>query len=226
MQYAKRKFKRSLSNSRWMACLLPVLLVLSFTELRNHAEETVAVITNHHPTEAHPIYLIAVPPQEKMVPRPLNVPVVSARQAPAKNETPDLQFPFPMSAAQAVRIGNGLIEDSDAQAALVYLEYARKEDPNSIEMLSGLARCYYELRRDDEALKLYLDAIAQKHDVWDVQYYVGRIHLENGRYAEAVGPLANALKLKPEDPDTISSFGVALSKSGRGAEAIAYLNRL
>ncbi len=226
MQHAKQKFKRSFSNSRWLAYLMIVLLVLSFAETRNHAEETIAVITNHHPTEAHPIYLIAVPPQEKMAPRPLNVPVVSPRQAPAKNDTPDLQLPFAMSAAQAVRIGNGLIEDSDAQAALVYLEYARKQDPNSIEMLSGLARCYYELRRDDEALKLYLDAIAQKPDVWDVQYYVGRIHLENGRYAEAVGPLANALKLKPEDPDTISSFGVALTKSGRGAEAIAYLNRL
>lgn len=120
MQHAKRKFKRSFSNSRWLAYLMPLLLVLSFAETRNHAEETVAVITNHHPTEAHPIYLIAVPPQKKMAPRPLKVPVVSARQATAKNDTPDLQLPFAMSAAQAVRIGNGLIEDSDAQAALVF----------------------------------------------------------------------------------------------------------
>ena len=210
-----------------MAYLLPVLLVLSFAEIRNYAEETVVVITDHHPTEAHPIYLIAVPPQEKMAPRPLNVPVVSARKAPAKNDsTNDPQLPFPMSAAQAVRIGNGLIEDADAQTALMYLEYARKQDPNSIEMLIGLARCYYELRRDDEALKLYLEAIARNPDVWEVQYYVGRIYLENGRYTEAVGPLDNALKLKPEDPNTISSLGVALSKSGRSTDAIPYLTRI
>jgi hypothetical protein len=54
-----------LTRSKWLAYLMPVLLVLSFAETRNHAEETVVVITNHHPTEAHSIYLIAVPPQER-----------------------------------------------------------------------------------------------------------------------------------------------------------------
>src|SRR5262249_34185489 len=202
-------------------------LVLSLAEIRNHAEETVEVRTDRHPTEAHPIYLIAAPSQEKMAPRPLNIPIVSARQTPAKNDSSnDLQLPFPMSAAQAVRIGNGLIEDSDAQAALLYLEYARKQDPNLIEMLLGLARCYYELRRDDEALVLYKEAIARNPAVWEAQYYVGRIQLENGRYAQAVEPLDSALKLKPEDPDTISSLGVALSKSGRSTEAITYLTRI
>jgi TonB family protein len=210
-----------------MACLVPVLLLLPFAEIRNQAEETVGVRTNRHPTTAHPIYLIAAPPQEKMAPRPLNVPIVSARQAAAKSDSSsDLQLPFPMSAAQAVRIGNGLIEDSDAQAALLYLEYARKQDPNSIDMLIGLARCYYELRRDDEALELYRLASVPNPAVWEVQYYVGRIHLENGRYAQAVEPLDNALKLKPDDPDTISSLGVALSKSGRSTEAIPYLTRI
>jgi superkiller protein 3 len=211
-----------------MACLLPLLLVLSFAEIRNHAdEEAVEVQTNRFPTEAHPIYLIAAPPQEKMAPRPLNVPIVSPRQPPAKSDTtPDLQLPFPMSAAQAVRIGNGLIEDSDAPAALPYLEDARKQDPNSIDMWIGLARCYYELGRDDESLKLYQQAIAQNPANWDAQYYSGRIHLENGRYAQAVEPLDAALRLKPDDPDTISSLGIALSKSGRSADAITYLTRI
>src|ERR1044072_1669077 len=184
---------------RWMACVLPVLFVLPFAEVRNRAEETVEVVTDRHPTEAHPLYLIAAPPPEKMAPRPLNVPVVSKRQTPANTDSPnDPQLPFQMSAAQAVRIGNGLIEDSDAQTALQYLEYARKQDPNSVDVLNGLARCYYELRRDDEALKLYQDSIAQNPALWDEQYYLGRIHLENGRYAQAVEPLENARKLKPD----------------------------
>src|SRR5215207_4489517 len=139
MQHPKRKFIRRLINYRWTAPLLLVLLVLSVAEIRNQAEETVEVVTNRYPTEAHPVYLIAAPPKEKMALRPLNVPIVSARQTPAKNDSSDdVRVPFPMSAAQAVRIGNGLIEDSDAQTALLYLEYARKQDPNSIEMLTGL----------------------------------------------------------------------------------------
>lgn len=227
MQHAKRKFARSSTKYRLIALLLPVTLVLSFAETRNHAEETVVVVTDWHPVEAHPIYLIAAPPQEKMAPRPLNVPVVPARLTPAKDDSPiDRTLTFQMSAAQAVRIGNGLIEDADAQTALTYLEEARKQDPNSVEMLTGLARCYYELGRDGEALKLYQQAIAQNTNNWDAQYYLGRIHLENGSYAQAVEPLENALKLKPDDPDTISSLGVALSKSGRSADAITYLSRI
>jgi tetratricopeptide (TPR) repeat protein len=227
MHYLKRKFKPRFSNYRWIAQLLPVLLVLSFAEIPNQAdEEAVVVVTDRHPIESNPIYLIAVPPQEKMAPRPLNIPIVSARQTPAKTDSSnDSQLPFPMSPAQAARIGNGLVEDADAQTALMYLEYAREKDASSIEILIGLARCYYELRRDDEALVLYRLAIAQNPALWDAQYYVGRIHLENGRYAQAVEPLENALKLKPEDPDTISSLGVALSKSGRSADAITYLTR-
>lgn len=227
MQHAKQQFIRRSTTYRLIASLLPVFLVLSVSEINNHAEETVEVVTNRYPTEAHPIYLIAAPPQEKMAPRPLNVPIVSARQAAPKNDSStDLFLPFPMSAAQAVRIGKGLIEDSDAQAALPYLEHARKQDPNSFEMLIGLGRCYYELRRDDDALSLYREASARNAAAWESQYYVGRIHLENGRYAEAVEPLGKANNLKPDDADTISSFGIALSKSGRAAEAIAYLTRI
>jgi TonB family protein len=225
--HAKQKFIPRFVNYRWMAYLLLVLLVLPFAEVRNEAEETVEVFTRRHPTAAHPIYLIATPPQGKMAARPLNVPIVPARRTPAKNDSSnDARVPFPMSAAQAVRIGNGLIEDSDAQAALLYLEEAKKQAPNSIDVLTGLARCYYELRRDDEALVLYREAIAQNPTVWETQYYVGRLHLENGRYAQAAEALDNALKLKPDDPDTISSLGVALSKSGRSTEAISYLIRI
>ncbi|HKR11868.1 MAG TPA: tetratricopeptide repeat protein [Pyrinomonadaceae bacterium] len=218
---------RTIIKSCWIALVLPPLLGLSFAQISNHAEETVIVVTDWHPTAAHPIYLIAAPPQEKMAPRPLNVPIVSPRQTPAKNDSQnDLRLPFPMSAAQAVRIGNGLIEDSDAHAALMYLEEARKLEPNSVDVLTGLARCYYEFKRDDEALALYKEAIAQNAAVWDAQYYLGRIHLENGRYPQAVEALESALKLKPEDTDTISALGVALSKSGRSADAIPYLIRM
>jgi tetratricopeptide (TPR) repeat protein len=227
MQHVRRKLNHSSTNYRWITLLLPVILVLSFAETRNRAEETVAVVTDWHPVEAHPIYLIAAPPQEKMAPRPLNVPIVSARQPPAKDASSnDPRLPFPMSAPQAVRIGNGLIEDADAQSALTYFEEARKQAPDSIDMLTGLARCYYELGRDEEALKLYQQVIAQNPASWDAQYYLGRIQLENGRYAEAVELLENARKLKPDDTDTISSLGIALSKSGKSADAITYLTRI
>lgn len=227
MQGTKRKPTRRFTNSRWIVLFLALLLALPLAEMRNHAEETVVVQTDLHPTEAHPVYLIAVPPQEKMAPRPLNVPIVPARQMEPKNSGPnDLQLPFAMEPDRAVRIAKGLIEDSDFQLARVYLEEARKQQPDSIDVLTGLARCYYELGRDDDALALYQTAIAQNPSVWQTQFYVGHIHLENGRYPQAVEALENAYKLKSDDPETIRSLGAALSKAGKSAEAITYLTRV
>src|SRR5690349_18946733 len=99
MQRTKRKPPRRFTNSRWLVLfLLALLLVPPLAEIRNHAEETVTVQTDLHPTEAHPVYLIAVPPQEKMAPRPLNVPIKSARKEEPKNSDPkDLKLPFEMA---------------------------------------------------------------------------------------------------------------------------------
>ena len=189
------------TNYRRLALLLSVLLVLSICEVRNHAEETVSVITDRESEVGHPIYVIAAPSQAKIPPRPLDIPIVSARipRSEAVSEAA-LQLPFTMSGDQAMRIGYGLLADSAVHMALAYFQVAQKELPDSLEVKTGLAHCYYELKRDDEALTLYKEVVAQKADLWQVQYNLGRIYLEHGKYPEAVEALNNALKLKPGDP--------------------------
>ena len=213
---------------RRLALLLSLLLILPFAEVRNHAEETVSVITDwHRIEEGHPIYVIAAPSQAKIPPRPLDIPIISVRKPPSEIiSEAELQLPFAMSAAQAVRIGNGLLSDSAVQMALAYFQAAQKEQPDSLDVKTGLAHCYYELKRDDDALALYKEVVAQKADVWQVQYNLGRIYLEHGKYAEAVEPFNNALKLKPGDPEILSSLGIALTKSGKNTEAIPYLQQV
>ena len=215
------------SNYRRLALLLALLLVLPFCEVRNHAEETVSVNTKWHPTEGHPIYVIVAPSQAKMPPRPLDIPIVSARTTPSEpvSET-ELQLPFAMSAAQATRIGYGLLGDSAFQLALSYFLAAQKEQPESLEVITGLAHCYYKLKRDDEALALYKQVVAQKADLWEVQYNLGRIYLEHGKYAESVEAFNNALKLKPGDPEILSGLGIALTKSGKNTDAIPQLTQV
>jgi tetratricopeptide (TPR) repeat protein len=116
-----------------------------------------------------------------------------------------------MSGDKAMRIGYGLLADSAVHMALAYFEAAQKEMPGSLEVKTGLAHCYYELKRDDEALALYKEVIAQNAGPWQVQYNLGRIYLEHGKYPEAVEAFNSAYKLKPGDPATISSLGVATS---------------
>ena len=215
------------TNYRRLALLLSLLLVLPFCEVRNHAEETVSVNTNRQTVEGHPIYVIAAPSQAKIPPRPLDIPIVSARKPPSeKISEADLQLPFTMSGNQATSIGYGLLADSDIQMALAYFQAAQKEQPGSLEVKTGLAHCYYELKRDDEALALYKEVVAQKADFWQVQYNLARIYLEHGKYPEAVEAFNNALKLKPGDPDILSGLGIALTKSGKNSEAIPHLTQV
>lgn len=216
------------TNYRRLALLLSVLVVLPFCEVRNHAEETVSVNTDWRTVEeGHPIYVIAAPSQAKIPPRPLDIPIVSTRTAHYESPSEaELQLPFAMSGERAMRIGYGLLADSAVHLALAYFEAAQKELPGSLEVKTGMAHCYYELKRDDEAMALYKEVIAQKADLWQVQYNLGRIYLEHGKYPEAVEPFNNALKLKPDDPEIISSLGIALMKSGKNSEAIPYLTQV
>lgn len=232
MTRSKPQSRTRARRYRGLAFLPVLLLVVPFIELPNHAaEETVVVRTDWTPVEGHPVYVIAVPRQEKLAPRLLDIPIVSSRTVSTTEQgsqtDPELSFPtFEMSADQAVKIGNGLIEDGEFQLALPYFQAAQKQQQNSVAVMNGFAHCYYGLKRDDESLAIYKELAAQNAGFWQAQFNVGRIHLENGRYAEAVEALNNALKLKPDDPQTLTSLGIALTKHGRGDEAIPYLTRV
>lgn len=216
------------TNYRRLALLLSVLLILPFCEIRNHAEETVSVRSDWLRTEVgHPIYVIAAPSQAKIPPRPLDIPIESDRKTPSEtvNEA-DLKLPFTMSGTQAMKIGYGLLGDEAFQMALTYFQVAQNELPGSVEVMAGLAHCYYGLKRDDEALALYKQVVAQNAGLWEVQYKLGRLYLEHGKYPEAVEAFRNALNLKANDPKIISSLGIALTKSGKNSEAIPYLTEI
>ena len=244
MSHFKPNSRITFVGTRALVFLFALFLLLSFVELSHQAaEETVVVWTDWTPVEAHPVYVIAVPRQEKLAPRPLNIPIISSRVVPTPTPTPtppppgtepigDLSFPtFSLTVDQAVRIGNGLIDDGEFQLALPYFQEAQKQELQKPQQLSlavrnGFAHCYYGLKRDDEAMQIYNEVAAQNTSFWPAQFNVGRIHLENGRYAEAVEALTNAQKLQPEDLATLESLGIALTKNGRGAEAIPLLTRI
>ncbi|PWT88044.1 MAG: hypothetical protein C5B55_13790 [Blastocatellia bacterium] len=214
---------------RRLTALSMALVFLLFVCVRpNPAEDTLTPITRWQVLQANPVYVVAPPPDQKIPARPINLPVGTLRK-PVPTPAPEeviTELPFPMSAAQAVKIGNGLIQDSDFYQALVYFQEARKLQPPLADALIGVATCYYELHRDDEALATYQSLSESQANVWEVQFNIGRLHLEHGRFAEAVEAFNKALTLKPSDLDTISSLGLAQTKAGRHAEAISNLTQV
>src|SRR4051812_5099882 len=142
---------------RLTAISLALAFLLGVCERPNRAEDTLAPITRWQGLQANPVFVVAPPPQEKIPARPLNLPVGTLRKPvpPPAPEEVITELPFRMSAAQAVKIGNGLIQDKDFYQALFYFQEAQKLQPTLGDAVIGLATCYYELQRDDEALSTY-----------------------------------------------------------------------
>ena len=117
---------------RLIALVLTLVVFLSVLEVPNHAEEDLVITRSRDlGLTANPVYVIAAPPQDKIPAKPPNLPIPTLRkslQPPAQGET-ITALPFPMSAQQAVSIGQGLIQDKDYHSALVYFQEARNLQP-------------------------------------------------------------------------------------------------
>src|SRR5215203_3174703 len=101
---------------RLIALALTAVVFLSVLELPNHAEEDLVITRSRGlGLTANPVYVVTAPPQERIPAKPPNLLIPTLRkplQPPAPGET-ITALPFPMSAQQAVSIGQGLIEDKD-----------------------------------------------------------------------------------------------------------------
>jgi Flp pilus assembly protein TadD len=77
------------------------------------------------------------------------------------------------------------------------------------------------LKRGDEVVEVYRDAVRARAADADAQQRLGRalFHLA-GRPAEALEPLQEAVRLRPADPATQSDLGVVLAALGRLDEAV------
>ena len=214
---------------RLIALVLTLVVVLSVLEVPNHAQEDLVIARSRAlGLTANPVYVVAAPPQDRIPAKPPNLPIPTLRKSvptPAPGET-ITALPFPMSASQAVAIGEGLIQDKDYYSALVYFQEARKLQPTLVAALIGLGRCYYELQRDSEALAVYQSLSEPQANDWEVQFILGRIYLESGKFAEAVDVFTKAHQLKPDDLDTTSNLALALTRVGRHNEAITFLTQV
>lgn len=207
---------------RRLLAIAPLALLLMISRAPRAEDEIFPAMTFSREFEALPVYVITPPSQGKKPSRPLNLPIVPYRKS-APTIVAAASVPFPMSADQALRLGEALMSDADYEAALPYFQKVHNEQAHSFAALIGLAKCYYQLHRDDEGIERYKEVLIQDPTLWDAHFSLGRIYLESARFPEAVPAFKEALRLKPGDPDIMRSLGIALAKLGQNTEAIPYL---
>jgi Flp pilus assembly protein TadD len=115
-----------------------------------------------------------------------------------------------------------LIETGRAADALEELTLAAQVDSSS-QVLRLQGRAYDELGLVDQATDAYLAAIVRDDsDVWALNN-LGYLYIRVGRESAAIGPLARAAELAPDNAVFQNNLGVALERAGyEGSAAEAF----
>jgi Tfp pilus assembly protein PilF len=126
-----------------------------------------------------------------------------------------------------LNLGRVLLDQGHPDDALVRVESAVALDSGSAEVHRVKARVESALGRRDSAEASYRVALSiDPTDSWSMNN-LGLLLIDEGRYEEALQPLARAVELRPESPAFANNLGVALERTGHaGSAAIAYQSAL
>ena len=115
--------------------------------------------------------------------------------------------------------GRELIAQGKPDEAMESVSEAVKMDSTSADAWRTLARVQALRGQTDSAEATYRLALTlNTADSWSMNN-LGLLLIEEGRYADALPPLARAVELRPESPVFANNFGVALERSGYLTEA-------
>ncbi len=108
------------------------------------------------------------------------------------------------------------------EEALDQMQRAHRLDPLSRVIGSELGQTYYLMRRNDEALKRIQETLALDPNYPKGQYLTGLVHIQQGRYAEAIEEIRRSIELGGFQEDVGGALGYAYGASGDRAAAEKY----
>ena len=108
-----------------------------------------------------------------------------------------------------------LIEQGHAQEALPHVAAALAIDSTSSEGFRLLGRVKSELSDSDGAIAAYKRAIVlDGRDAWSLNN-LARVYMGQGRFEDALGPLARAIEIDSTVAAFRTNLGIALKRTGR-----------
>lgn len=130
----------------------------------------------------------------------------------------------PDHAKSLVNYGRVLLEMDRPADARVQIELALAADPDGQAARRVLGRIQHQSGELEEAAETYLAVLRRSdEDGWSLNN-LGLIRIEQGRFAEAVAPLAKAALMMPETACIQNNLGVALERTGHYAAAAEAFN--
>lgn len=122
-----------------------------------------------------------------------------------------------------LNLGRVLLDQGKPNEALERVNAAVALDSGSADVHRMMARVQSALGQRDSAEASYRVALSiDPTDSWSMNN-LGLLLIDQGRYEEALPPLARAVELRPEAPAFANNLGVALERTGHaGAASEAY----
>lgn len=102
-------------------------------------------------------------------------------------------------ADSANREGLDYLKKGESERALVVLQSAIKIDPRCADLYNNLGTAYELLKRYEEAIKAYQQALLTRNKLnWIYNYNLARAYYALTRYEESVNALSETIRLKPD----------------------------
>jgi Flp pilus assembly protein TadD len=139
-----------------------------------------------------------------------------SRAVAALERTVEIEPSHPKALINLARV---LLEQGNASDALDHAVKVVELNPELGEGWRVLGNARADLRMTEAALEAYRRAILVDHrDTWTMNN-MGLLLIHEGKYTDALGPLARATQLRPDVALFQNNLGVALERSGYIAQA-------
>jgi protein O-mannosyl-transferase len=132
----------------------------------------------------------------------------------------------PIFAEAHTNLANALAATKDFDGAIDHFNAAIAVDPTSAEPHLGLGNIFLERHQLDKAEHSYRRALEINSGLAEAHNGLGGAMSLEGKEQEAISEYQAAIKLRPESKTPYLNLAIVLTKIGRTADAIEYLDRV
>ena len=120
------------------------------------------------------------------------------------------------AAREAEKRGDLITAEKEYRAVL-------KLSPELAEVSSNLGLVYYLQRKDDEAIKAFLEALKRKPALVSANLFLGMTYARTNQYDKSIEPLKKSISLNPGEVRAYLNLGLSYSELGQDREAMKVL---